>query len=70
VNWFFKQNGGPLMPPGATNGNGTGNQTWVSAAAVTVPESPWTVLLVLGGGTLVAMLAVTGRRRRLTDSAG
>jgi hypothetical protein len=28
-NWFYKQSGGRLMRPGAVNGNGTGNQTWV-----------------------------------------
>jgi hypothetical protein len=28
-NWFYKQTGGPLLVPGATNGNGTGNETWV-----------------------------------------
>ncbi|HET6811615.1 MAG TPA: hypothetical protein VFH50_11460 [Acidimicrobiales bacterium] len=26
-NWFYKQTDGPLLKPGATNGNGTGNQT-------------------------------------------
>lgn len=25
--WFYKQTGGPLVVPGATNGNGTGNET-------------------------------------------
>jgi hypothetical protein len=28
-NWFYKQTSGPRMQPGAVNGNGTGNQTWV-----------------------------------------
>jgi hypothetical protein len=28
-NWFYKQTAGPLLAPGATNGNGTGNETWV-----------------------------------------
>ena len=62
-NWYFKQTSGPLMVPGATNGNGTGNQTYVAAAAVTVPESPLTALLVGSGGILVVGLAATRRRR-------
>lgn len=28
-NWFYKQTAGPRLVPGATNGNGTGNETWV-----------------------------------------
>jgi hypothetical protein len=31
-NWFYKQTAGPLLVPGATNGNGTGNETWVHGA--------------------------------------
>jgi hypothetical protein len=31
-NWFYKQTAGPTLVPGATNGNGTGNQTWVKGA--------------------------------------
>jgi BNR/Asp-box repeat len=32
-NWYYKQTGGPLLRPGAVNGNGTGGQTWASASA-------------------------------------
>ena len=39
-NWFYKQTTGPLIPPGATNGNGTGNQTWVAGARTTAPPPP------------------------------
>ncbi len=39
-NWFYKQTTGPLLVPGATNGNGTGNQTWVSGASVTPTPQP------------------------------
>jgi hypothetical protein len=31
-NWFYKQTAGPLLVPGATNGNGTGNETWVAGS--------------------------------------
>jgi hypothetical protein len=31
-NWFYKQTAGPLLVPGATNGNGTGNETWVKGS--------------------------------------
>jgi hypothetical protein len=31
-NWFYKQTAGPLLVPGATNGNGTGNETWVTGS--------------------------------------
>jgi hypothetical protein len=39
-NWFYKQTAGPLMPPGPTNGNGTGNQTWVAGARTQPPPQP------------------------------
>jgi len=32
-NWYYKQTSGPLLRPGAVNGNGTGGQTWASASA-------------------------------------
>jgi hypothetical protein len=38
-NWYYKQTGGSLMPPGAVNGNGTGGQTWVASAASTPAPS-------------------------------
>jgi hypothetical protein len=41
-NWFYKQTLGPLMPPGPTNGNGTGNQTWVPGARTAPPPAPVT----------------------------
>ena len=31
-NWFYKQTGGPLLVPGSTNGNGTGNETPVKGS--------------------------------------
>ncbi|MGN6473342.1 MAG: hypothetical protein ACTHK4_06800 [Mycobacteriales bacterium] len=31
-NWFYKQTSGPLLVPGPTNGNGTGNQTPVKGS--------------------------------------
>lgn len=39
-NWFYKQTAGPQMPPGPTNGNGTGNQTWVPGARTAPPPQP------------------------------
>jgi hypothetical protein len=39
-NWFYKQTAGPQMPPGPTNGNGTGNQTWVAGARTAPPPQP------------------------------
>jgi hypothetical protein len=39
-NWFYKQTAGLQMPPGPTNGNGTGNQTWVAGARTTAPPQP------------------------------
>ena len=36
-NWFYRQVGGPQMVPGPTNGNGTGNQTYVAGARTTAP---------------------------------
>lgn len=38
--WFYKQTAGPLMPPGPTNGNGTGNQSWVAGARTDPPPQP------------------------------
>ena len=61
VNWYFKETSGPLMPPGATNGNGTGNQTYV-AASLALPEAPLTALLVVPG--LAVAAAFVARRRR------
>jgi hypothetical protein len=39
-NWFYKQTAGAQMPPGPTNGNGTGNQTWVAGARTVPPPQP------------------------------
>ena len=39
-NWFYKQTTGPLLVPGATNGNGTGNQTWVQGSRTAPPPAP------------------------------
>jgi hypothetical protein len=39
-NWFYKQTAGAQMPPGPTNGNGTGNQTWVAGARTLPPPQP------------------------------
>ncbi len=39
-NWFYKQTAGPLLVPGATNGNGTGNQTWVAGARTAAAPTP------------------------------
>ena len=39
-NWFYRQVGGPQMLPGPTNGNGTGNQTWVEGARTAPPPGP------------------------------
>ena len=39
-NWFYKQTSGPLMPPGAVNGSGTGNQTWLVSAATSGTPGP------------------------------
>ena len=61
VNWYFKETSGPLMPPGATNGNGTGNQTYF-AASLALPEAPLTALLVVPG--LAVAAAFVARRRR------
>jgi hypothetical protein len=41
-NWFYKQTAGPVMPPGPTNGNGTGNQTYVPGARAQAPPAPVT----------------------------
>ncbi|PZR84138.1 MAG: hypothetical protein DLM65_00500 [Candidatus Aeolococcus gillhamiae] len=62
VNWYFKETSGPLMPPGATNGNGTGNQTYV-AASLALPEVRWAALLLVPGG-LAAAVFISRRRRR------
>jgi hypothetical protein len=75
-NWFYKQTGGPLMPPGAVNGNGTGNQTWVVAAAAsssptaapggaTVPNAvtaalPNTSAPAIRGGVAGGLLGLAG----------
>ncbi len=50
------------MPPGATNGNGTGNQTYV-AASLALPEVQWTALLLVPG-TLIGAGVLARRRRR------
>jgi hypothetical protein len=39
-NWFYKQTAGAQMPPGPTNGNGTGNQSWVAGARTLPPPQP------------------------------
>ncbi|GAC1333185.1 MAG: hypothetical protein NVSMB17_13270 [Candidatus Dormibacteria bacterium] len=39
-NWFYRQTSGPLLVPGPTNGNGTGNQTYVAGARTAAPPSP------------------------------
>lgn len=67
VNWYFKQTSGPLMVPGATNGNGTGNETYVAASMPPngqVPESRWAALLLVGGTAVAAVLTWARRRRR------
>ena len=73
-NWYWKQTGGPLFVPGPTNGNGTGNQTFVPTPTVTVPEVPWLPGLVLVGGAVVLLArrrpARGGRARRATLTGG
>jgi hypothetical protein len=61
-NWYWKQTSGPLLVPGATNGNGTGNETYVFSPANSTPEAPWVVLLPLAGAA-VAGVAIRRSRR-------
>jgi hypothetical protein len=59
-NLFYKQTTGALLVPGATNGNGTGNQTYLVLSTQT-PEAPLALLLPLAGGVPIAIAI---RRRR------
>jgi hypothetical protein len=49
-NWYWKQNSGPSLVPGAPNGNGTGNETFVLTTANT-PETPAGVAAAAGSGS-------------------
>jgi hypothetical protein len=39
-NWFHKQTAGPPLGPGATSGNGTGNETWVTGSRTAAAPTP------------------------------
>ncbi|MBJ7607840.1 MAG: exo-alpha-sialidase [Candidatus Dormibacteraeota bacterium] len=67
-NLFYKQATGPQLVPGATNGNGTGNRTYVNNTGGQVPEAPWASALLLVGAAGAAAVMVRGRRRE--DSPG
>ncbi|HSP65628.1 MAG TPA: hypothetical protein VLO10_05495 [Candidatus Deferrimicrobium sp.] len=61
-NLFYKQTGGSPIVPGPTNGNGTGNQTFVATPASGVPEIAFAPALIIAG--VGAGLFVVRRRNR------